>query len=41
MGGMLTGTINVGQSGPGSNFTEGILHIPQTPWTRALLSDAV
>ena len=31
----------MGQSGPGSNGNEGELHIPQTPRTRASLSDAV
>ena len=29
--GSLTGTTTLGQSGPGSNGNEGVLHIPQTP----------
>ena len=29
--GILTGTITLGQSGPGSNDNESVLHIPQNP----------
>ena len=28
-----------GQSGPGNNGNEGVLHIPQSIWTEALPSD--
>ena len=36
-----TGTITLGQSGPGSNGTEGVLHIRQSSRTGASLSDGV
>ena len=35
----LTVTISLVQIGPGSNGNEEVLHIPQSPWTGALLSD--
>ena len=39
--GTLTGTTTSGQSRPGSNDNEGVLHIPQSSRTRASSSDAV
>ena len=36
----LTGTTTPTQSGPGSNGTEGVLHIPQNPRVGASPSDA-
>ena len=37
----ITGTTTMGQSGPGSNGNEGVLHTLQNTKTRASLSDAV
>ena len=37
----LAGTTSQGQSGPGSNVNQGVLHIPQTSRTRASLFNAV
>ena len=37
----LTGTTTPGQSGPGSNGWEGVLHIPQISNTGASLSDGL
>ena len=37
----LTGTTALGQSGPGSNSNEGVLHIPQSSRTEASLSDGL
>ena len=38
---ILTGTTTLGQSGPGSNVNEGVIHIPQSSKTGALPSYAV
>ena len=37
----ITSTITLGQSGPGSNGNEGVLHIPQNFRTVSSSSDAV
>ena len=37
----LTGIITPGQSGPGSNSNERVLHIPQSSRIGALLSDSL
>ena len=39
--GTLTGTTNLGQSGPGSNGKDGVYHILENSRTEASLSDAV
>ena len=39
--GTLTGTNTLGLSGPGSNWNEEVLHIPQSFMTGASPSDAV
>ena len=36
---MVSGAITLGQNGPVSNSNEGLLHIPQSCSTRALLTD--
>ena len=37
----LSGFITLGESRPGSNVSEGVLHIPQSSWTGALPSDGL
>ena len=39
--GTLTGITTLGQSGLGSNFNEGVFHIPQSSRTGALWSDSL
>ena len=41
MDGTLTGTTTPGQSLPGSNGKEEVLHILQSSWTRASSSDGL
>ena len=41
MDGTLAGTTTSGQSGPRSNGSEGVLHIPQSPKTEDSQSDTV